>query len=475
MATSRITFGEWLPDQPGLVGALTDAQNVFPKAVGYGPFPSNVDYSQDASEPLNSVVATRDTLGNTKIFAGGSTKLFLLDAADLSLDDISGGTYSSSFVWRFAQFGDSLIAANGANTLQYYDLNSSTDFSDLDPGAPQAKFITVVRDFVVTAWQPDNNARVQWSGINDPTTWSSSAVTQSDFQDIPDGGQIQGITGGEVGLVLLERSIVRMSYVGTPLVFQFDNISRNLGCYEPNSVIQWQGVTYFLGDDGFYACDGQNVVGIGAEKVDRFFFNDADEGSFGEMSTAIDPIRNLVMWGYRNSGDIYRLLVYHVNTKRWSYVDTTINRLGSYATPAVALESLDTYSASIDALDISLDSRVWQGGKLVLGGIRNSKIVTFSGSNKVANIETSDVETTGESSMITLARPLVDNGSATIGVASRNSLSDAISFGAQNSPSSENRVGLRSLGRYHRIRSVPTGNWTTAIGADIEIKSAGMR
>ena len=275
--------------------------------------------------------------------------------------------------------------------------------------------------------------------------------------------------------MLLERSIVRMSYVGTPLVFQFDNISRNLGCYEPNSVIQWQGVTYFLGDDGFYACDGQNVVGIGAEKVDRFFFNDADEGSFGEMSTAVDPIRNLVMWGYRNSGDVYRLLVYHVNTKRWSYVDTTINRLGSYATPAVALESLDTYSASIDALNISLDSRVWQGGKLVLGGVRNSKIVTFSGSNKVANIETSDVETTGESSMITLARPLVDNGSATIGVASRNSLSDAISFGAQNSPSSENRVGLRSLGRYHRIRSVPTGNWTTAIGVDIEIKSAGMR
>ena len=475
MATSRITFGEWLPDQPGLVGALTDAQNVFPKAVGYGPFPNSVEYSGDASEDLNSVVAARDAAGITKVFAGGQTKLFLLDSADLSLDDVSGTTYSSEYVWRYTQFGSTLIAANGANTLQAYDLTTTGTFVVLDSGAPAAKFVTVVRDFVVSAWQPDNNARVQWSGINDPTTWSSSGVTQSDFQDVPDGGQIQGITGGEIGLVLLERSIVRMSYVGTPFVFQFDNISRNLGCYEPNSIVQWQGVTYFLGDDGFYACDGQQVVGIGAEKVDRFFFNDADEGSFPEMSTAVDPIRNLVMWGYRNAGDIYRLLVYHVNTKRWSYVDTVINRLGSYSTPAITLENVDTYSTSIDALDISLDSRFWQGGKLLLGGVRGAKIVTFSGTDKVANIETSDIESQAQSSMITLARPLIDNGSASVGIASRNSLNDAVVFGGQNSPSSENRVGLRAVGKYHRLRVQPTGNWTTAIGLDIDIQSAGMR
>mgnify|MGYP000010640523 CR=1 FL=1 len=476
MATTRITFGEWLPDQPGLVGALTVAKNVFPKAVGYGPFPNSVEFSQAASEDLNSVVAARDTNGNTKVFAGGSTKLFLLDAADLSMDNVSGSTYNSEYVWKFTQFGDSLIAANGADKLQYYDLTTTNNFADLDSGAPRAKYVTVVRDFVVTGWQPDNNSRVQWSGINDPTTWSSSGVTQSDFQDIPDGGQVQGVTGGEFGLVLLERSIVRMSYIGTPLIFQFDNIARNIGCYEPNSIIQWQGVTYFLGDDGFYACDGQNVVGIGAEKVDRFFFDDADESSFPEMSTAVDPIRNLVMWGYKNSGDVYRLLVYHVNTKRWSYIDTTINRLGAYSTPAITLEGVDTYSASIDALDISLDSRFWLGGKLQLGGVTGAKIVTFSGSSQTATIETSDLETgTGQSSMITLAKPLIDGGSASVGIASRNSLSNAVTFGNQNSPSSENRVGLRSYGKYHRLRVQPTGTWDTAIGVDIEIQGAGIR
>jgi hypothetical protein len=457
------------------VGALTVAKNVFPKAVGYGPFPESVEFSGNASEDLNAVVAARSTDGDTKVIAGGFTKLFLLDATDLSLDNISGTTYSSSYAWKFSQFGNTLIAANGGNTLQAYDLTTTGNFAALNSGAPAAKFVTVVRDFVVTGWQPDNNARVQWSGINDPTTWSSSGVTQSDFQDVPDGGQIQGITGGEFGLVLLERSLFRMSYIGSPLVFQFDNISRNLGCYEPNSVIQWQGVTYFLGDDGFYACDGQNVVGIGAEKVDRFFFNDADEGNFPEMSAAVDPIRNLIMWGYRNSGDIYRVLLYHVNTKRWSYIDTTLNRLAAYSTPGITLEGVDTYSASIDALDITLDSRFWQGGKLQLGGIRAAKLVTLSGASRQATIETADLQNDGQVAMLTLVKPLIDEGSSTVGVASRNSLNDAISFGSQNSPSSENRVGIRSLGRYHRLRFQPTGNWSTAIGADIELQPAGMR
>jgi hypothetical protein len=101
MAISKVTFTEWLPDQPGVVGALTNAQNVFPQAVGYGAFPEEEDYSQAADETLNSVTAGIDSSGNTKVIAGGSTKLFLLDSSDLSLDNVSGTTYNSTTRWKF--------------------------------------------------------------------------------------------------------------------------------------------------------------------------------------------------------------------------------------------------------------------------------------------------------------------------------------------------------------------------------------
>ncbi len=128
---------------------------------------------------------------------------------------------------------------------------------------------------------------------------SIHAPTQSDYQDIPDGGDITGITGGEFGIVFLEKAIVRMSYIGSPLFFQFDTISRNIGCIEGGSIAQYGGISYFLSDDGFYSCDGQNVVGIGAEKVDRYFFNNANIGDIDTSSAAVDPERNLVIWNHK--------------------------------------------------------------------------------------------------------------------------------------------------------------------------------
>ena len=474
MARTTVQFTEWLPDQPGLIGALQEAKNVYPKAVGYGPFPDAVEVSGDASEDLNSVVAAK-TVSTTKVFAGGSTKLFLLDSTDLSMDDVSGTTYTTTENWKFTQFGSYVIAANGANTLQYYDMSASTMFADLDASAPIAKFVTVVRDFVVAGNTGTATNEVIWSGINNPNTWASSAVTQSDSQTIPDGGEIRGITGGEFGLVLLERSIQRMSYVGTPLVFQFDNISRNLGCYESQSVIQWQGITYFLSDDGFYACNGEQVVGIGAEKVDRFFFETVNEASLSTMSAAVDPIKNLIVWGYPSIDETYFLLMYHVPTKRWSYAETTVNRVSSFSTPGVTLEGLDTYNASIDALGISLDSRQWIGGKMVFGGTRGPAVVSFTGDPKTASLVTNEINADNNTTMVTLAKPIVDGGSASVSVASRFLLSDTPNFNTAVAADSDNRVGIRSVGRYHRLRVIPSGSWTTAIGVDIDIQPAGMR
>jgi hypothetical protein len=475
MAISKVTFTEWLPDQPGVVGALTNAQNVFPKAVGYGAFPEEEDYSLAADETLNSVTAGIDSSGNTKVIAGGSTKLFLLDSSDLSLNNVSGTTYNSTTRWKFTQFGDYLIAANGQDALQYAELSSTISFQDLNASAPTARLVTVVRDFVVAGNTNTAGNQVIWSGLNNPNTWANTAITQSDNQIIPDGGEVRGITGGEFGLILLEKSIVRMSYVGSPIIFQFDNIARNLGCYESNSVAQWQGVTYWLADDGFYACNGESIEAIGAEKVNRFFFDTLQESVIENMSAAVDPFRALIIWGYPTIDNNYRLLTYHISTKRWAYVDTDVDGISEMATPGITLEGLDAFSASLDALETSLDSRQWQGGKLLVAGVEGNKIITFTGPSKAGLITSADLETGTNMSMVTLVKPIVDNGSASVAVDSRFNLAEAVAFGSATAADSENRVGFRSLGRYHRVQVIPSGNWTTAIGFEVDIQQAGGR
>jgi len=505
-------------------------------AVGYGPFKSPVNYSTNASENLTNVFAVK-TDNDVSVFAGGLTKLFKLDSSDLSLDDVSkSGGYTGINRWQFIQFGTLALAANGSDKIQSYNVNSSSLFADLAAGAPIAKYITAVRDFVVAANISSGTypTRVQWSDINDPTDWTAGGASQSDYQDIPDGGDITGITGGEFGIVFLEKAIVRMSYIGSPLFFQFDTISRNIGCIEGGSIAQYGGISYFLSDDGFYSCDGQNVVGIGAEKVDRYFFNNANIGDIDTISAAVDPERNLIIWNYTNVSGSRSLLIYNYETKKWCTADTDVDYLSTLATSGTSLEDIDAAynvtagsfvtskqytirsvgttdytligavantvgvlftatgagsgtgvaidmaasaaaAKTTDTLVTTLDDRLYKGGKFLFGGVRDARIITFTGTSATASITTNDLEY-GYNSVVTLIRPSVDNGSANTQIASRRMLDDTITYSTAIAASQENRAPVRSYGRYHRVKITPTGsNWFSAIGLDLDYAEQGNR
>jgi hypothetical protein len=274
----------------------------------------------------------------------------------------------------------------------------------------------------------------------------------------------------------MDRSIHRMSYVGSPLVFQFDNISRNLGCYEANSIIQYGGTSFFLGDDGFYACDGQNVVPIGSEKVNRFFFDNVDEATLYLMSAAVDPIKKLIIWAYasNSSSTPDSLLIYNYQTQKWTSGTTTVDRIASTSTPAVTLEGMDVYG-NLDTILTTFDSRLWLGGRLQLAGVDGAKIVTFSGANATAYLETGDIEVPGSTSSITMVKPIVDDGSGSVALLSRRLLTESTVFSSQTAANSENRVSVRGIGRYHRLQLTPTGSWTSAVGMDIDLSPLGTR
>lgn len=551
MATQRIAFTEWTPDLAGVAENLSVAQNVVPTALGYNPFPLAVDYSAAASENLNNVFAGKFST-TTSIFAGGATKLFKLDSADLSMDnvsksvartitnvaltsnvttittsldhgystgdtvtvDASNNTFDGSYTitstpttttftyakvnaniasasatgtviaaayanvvkWNFAQFGNTILCANNINKVQSFTIGSSLAFGDLSADAPVAKFLTVVRDFVVCANLDagTNSNKVQWSNINDEANWTSGGASQSDFQIVADGGNITGLTGGEVGLILLDRAIVRMSYIGSPLFFQFDTISRGVGCVEGNSVVQYGAMTYFLGADGFYSCDGSTVTAIGTQKVDAWFYANANQSKLNLMSATIDPIRKIVVWKFIDNFAQNTLLIYNWQVQKWSSCTTDVDVVAGSASAGITLEGLDLFG-NMDTLTTSLDDSLWTGGKFLFAGARTTKIVTFTGANSTATLTTGDIGSE-VTSVVTLARPVVDNGSGSVAIASRMLLSAVPQLGSYTAASSENRVSLRSSGKYHRLSVIPTGsNWSNAIGIDIDVSPQGTR
>ena len=153
----------------------------------------------------------------------------------------------------------------------------------------------------------------------------------------------------------------------------------------------------------------------------------------------------------------------------------TATGVGSGTGTSIDLEASALANRTLDTLTTSLDDRLWAGGTLLFAGARGDKVVTFTGANSTATITTGDIGSE-YTSLVTLARPIVDNGSAQVAIASRMLLNQVPQLGSYTQASSENRVSLRSSGKYHRLSIIPTGDqWSNVMAIDIEMEQQGTR
>jgi len=480
---TAINFGEWTPDQPDLGSGCVDAKNVIPTAVGYRPLPSLAALSGAADARLRGVYAAKQSNGTVKIFAGDSTKLYEFAAADSGLDNISkSGNYTltGDEGWRFVQFGNIVIAASNSQILQSYTLGSSSLFADVT-GAPTAKYIAVVRDFVMTANTSSSNQQVRWSGIGDSTSWAQSATTQADSQTIYGLGAITGLVGGEFATILCEEGIVRATYAGSPLVFQFDAVETARGCAIPGTVASIGGATIYWSGDGFYLFDGATSQAIGAEKVDRFFADDLNIGDINRCSAAIDPVNKLYVLAYSdgNGGSQPNtLLMFNYALGRWSRGEVSTDLVAPIYTAGYSMETLDNISSSLDALPASLDSPIFNGGQFAFAGSDDSKISTFTGAALTSVIETGEqVLPAGQRALVNAVTPLVTGVSptTTVQVLTRNRQQDTETATTAASVNADGWAPVRSNGRFHRVRLNVSGTWTDARGVDVQAQAAGLR
>lgn len=503
MAT--IPFGEWLPDSPTYGGAdALEAQNVFPRTgQSYGSWPSLSTYSAALTARCQGAMSGVTRTGVVNNFAGDATKLYRLQSGTTWTDASKVGNYTTGADerWAFAQFGQRVLATNYTDAIQSLDATSSlaTKFADLSASAPKARYISVVRDFVMVGNTDDTTDgkvpnRVWWSAIDDATSWptigsSAAKAAQSDYQNLEgDGGWIQGIVGGlgtADAAIFQERRIVRATYVGSPVVFQFDPVEGSRGTPAPGSIAQLGSVVFYLGEDGFYAFDGTNSTPIGANKIDKTFFNAVDQTYFSRISAAVDPINKLVVWAVpvssATAGDPGRLYIYSWQDNRWSYAEQECELLYRSLSFGQTLEGLDSISSSLDALPFSLDSRAWTGNRLLLSAFdRSHRLCYFNGASLAATIDTSEYSG-GERNRVRVrsARPLVEGTSftATVSTGYRDSFGGTVTYSADKSAAADGTHPQRIDAKYvrHRVKVAAGGTWTHAQGVETETKPGGRR
>ncbi len=481
-------FGEFLPDQPSFANpGVTLATNVVPVAAGYKSFKTMSTFSNAATAYLRGIFAAKGADTTSNVFAGDATKLYKYATSDNDLDNVSkSGNYElgASDKWKFVQFGDRIIAAHGTDDiLQSYVIGTSSLFADLS-GSPAAQHIAVVRDFVVTAHVKYGSTtyprRVRWSGIDDATSWTIGS-DQSDIQDISDLGNVTGVVGGEFGVVLCERGIVRMSYVGSPIIFQFDKVETSRGCPYPGSICANGPLVFYLSQDGFYAFDGTKSVSIGNEKVDRSFFEEFNNSEASRMTSAVDPRNQLVMWSYPTSGVTPdRILIFNYALGRWSKIELDHDLVSSFFSPTYTLEDLDNIDSSLDLINLSLDDPFFVGGEYLAGGGKDKKLTSFGGATMSATIEIGEVEATpGLASTMTSIQPYISalagsTPAVSAQVATRSRPHDTHTYGSAVAVNADNVIPVRTAGRFHQVKFTAT-NFDVFQGFDLTLQPGGLR
>ena len=485
----RVLFGRLQTDQPDLLnGDLEQAENCIPYANSYGPFPAPVAYSAAADDVARGAYSTKDLSGNVFTVVATASKLY--KESSTALNDISRtATYTTANdgpLWEFETFGNTVLAANGSDAMQVYTIGTSSQFLDqsASASAPVARHLAVVRDFLFTGHQPNLENRVQWSRINNPLRFGISQRFQSDFQDLPGTDQIiKKVTGGDFAAILTNTSVWRATYVGAPIIFRFDEVARNVGCYASGSVARYQNLTFFLSDSGMFVFDGQQCLPIGSEQVDKTILDELNISYLNRLSATIDPVNRLYLMAYPSTastdGAANRIAIYSWEKQRWAFVSESIDVLFNHMTGGYTLEALDALG-NLETLAFSLDSSAWQGGLSALSCVDNNhRISRFTGNAKTARFTTGEAEIVPDArAFVRSLRPLVQGNASTVvstQVGGRDRLIDDVVWTNASIMNATGTCPVRSNARYHRLRMEVSGGFERVMGSEVEFTKEGIR
>ena len=463
-----IPFPAWTPDIPLTTG---DFSNVSALANGYGPV-----------KDFSAVTAALSGILGGAGFIGSDGTSSLLGGTATNLYRYSGGVWTSligalsATIWRFDQFGDLAICVNGAAPIAY-NLTAGTAAA-LGGSPPTSDLVATVRQQVFLAGNPSARNTLSISGYNNSAQWTAG-TNQALTVPFPSGGDIMGLSGGETGIILQQRSVKRATYTGDVTVWSFDEISKDIGCMAKGSVGTAGLLVFFLSEQGFKVCDRNQVLPIGVDEIDDFFFRSYSRADIiSSVRCAVDPRSTTVTWAM--PGTPGRLWSYNWTRKKWSVSDTGLKTIFTGFSSNTSLEALDAlYPSGIDSIPYSLDATIFAGGQPLFFVVNNSDVVgTLTGNNLAMSIAIPPIEVEyGKRIRINGVYLDSDATSATVRIDARVRAGDSPNVKTSSSMRDSGRMPIRANGRHNGFQvQIPAGTvWTYCNGIKLDYVIEGSR
>jgi hypothetical protein len=466
----------YMPDLDQTIeGVITDCTSFVPTEKGMQAAPSALNANVSALANTCFGAATVRKLDNSfRNIAGTATKLYELSgAAWVDVSRAAPYNVGADNYWRFTQFGDTTLAVNKADMLQF---SVTGAFADV-VGAPKAAIVETVGNqvflFNTNETSLGDSPNRWWaSALGTYDDWVPSIATQSvtGLLTSAPGPIFAGKRFGNQIIAYKERAMYIGTYVGAPVIWDFQQIQGEAGCSSQEAVVNIGNsdnpIHLFMGADDFWRFDGSRPVPIGAP-VKKTVYAELLQSSANKIKTLHDRTNSRVYFFYPSNdggGAVDRCVVYHYRENRWGRDDRTIEAAVEYLAGGITYDTLDTLYPTYDSLptNISYDSPFWVSGDTSVGIFNTShQLQSLNGMATTSSFTTGDVGNDAEFLLLQRVKPkwLVKPTSATMTNYYKDSEGDDLTTDQVTTMGLSRFDVLRSA-RWHRFRFDNVGDCT---------------
>lgn len=251
----------------------------------------------------------------------------------------TGWTNNPNLVWQFGTLYDSaagsnksLLLAHAGNNLANIDegIDSDIYYADANDNSQMVALGTEWRvSGGVVAAAPyliayGSDGKVIWSNQNEPrnATTGDAGTARITDKKIIKGLQIRGSGKSPSVLLWSIDSVIRMSYIGGPAVFDFDPITSQSSVLSSSGIIEYDGEFYWAGLDRFMIYNGK-VQELPNDTNVNYFYDNLNFEQRQKVFAVKVPKYGEIWWFFPVGSDTEcsKAVIYNVREKIWYDVD----------------------------------------------------------------------------------------------------------------------------------------------------------
>lgn len=303
--------------------------------------------------PIQKVLVwSRQSMNELISFSGTKIEQVLVDSNGIgnAITDRTGGfTAQPSPIWSADTQYDEAVGST-ATVIVAHQSNSGTNIDDGTAVKPcwalangNTAFAQIVDAPAVSGGvfcippytiAYGSDGQIAWSDANQPQTWSTSATPGDAGADRITGAKIvQGLPfragTGIAGLLWSLDSLLRMDYTGGSAIWRFSTLSTQSSILAQNSVIEYDGVYFWIGIDRFLYFDTA-LRELPNNFNQNWFFDNLNYDYRQKVWVTKVPRYGEIWWFYPSGTSTIcnRAVIFNVREKCW--YDVELGRSAGY-------------------------------------------------------------------------------------------------------------------------------------------------